>query len=155
MKLDIGGLKGQHEDFLAVNITDKGDIQHDLSKFPWPFKDNSIDRVLIDNVLEEDSMPPFRQVMAEVWRICKNRTFVYISVPNWKDDLGSNPWHNKIFKPEMFRYLNRDYAEKTLMKGEEAFWMPFNFFVRRIEYTKGRIRFWKKYNLNVVLEVIK
>ena len=98
MKLNLGSgskiLKGY------VNV-DKfqyynPDVVHDLEKFPYPFKDNSIDEILLSHVLEHIGQNPdvFNNIIKELYRICKNNSIVDIRVPNPRhDDFISDPTH--------------------------------------------------------------
>ena len=98
MKLNLGSgskiLKGY------VNV-DKfqyynPDVVHDLEKFPYPFKDNSIDEILLSHVLEHIGQNPdvFNNIIKELYRICKNNSIVDIRVPHPRhDDFISDPTH--------------------------------------------------------------
>lgn len=55
------------------------DKSFDFEKFPYPFKENTFDYVLIDNVLEHINNP--RKVLEELWRICKKDAKIEIIVP--------------------------------------------------------------------------
>ena len=98
MKLNLGSgskiLKGY------VNV-DKfqyynPDVVHDLEKFPYPFKDNSVDEILLSHVLEHIGQNPdvFNNIIKELYRICKNNSIVDIRVPHPRhDDFISDPTH--------------------------------------------------------------
>jgi len=63
----------------------KADAYHDLNKFPWPFKDNEFDEILVANVLEH--LSDVSKVMMELYRISKDKGILYISAPHF-----SNPF---------------------------------------------------------------
>lgn len=131
-RLDIGGFTGQNEGFEAVNILEPCNRKHDLNKFPYPYNDNSIGVVIYTGTIEHLKDP--REAMDEVWRICKPNAYVLISVPYWKfHTILYNPGHYHDFKMEWFRNLEK-----------------FEFVASW--YHKGRVRFWKKYHLYVVLK---
>ena len=81
----------------------KPDVCHDLRKVPWPFRSNSADFVLMENVLEH--MPDTNKILAEIHRILKPGGKVRIVVPHflhqgaWRD-----PDHKKAFAPDSFKY---------------------------------------------------
>lgn len=81
-KLHLGsGLKVLKE-YINVDLTKKygAEISHNLEKFPYPFKDNTFEEILIDNVLEhlEDTI----KVMEELHRISKKNAIIKIIVPH-------------------------------------------------------------------------
>ena len=98
MKLNLGSgskiLKGY------VNV-DKfqyynPDVVHDLEKFPYPFKDNSVDEILLSHVLEHIGQNPdvFNNIIKEFYRICKNNSVIDIRVPHPRhDDFIADPTH--------------------------------------------------------------
>ena len=72
------------------------DIVHDLEKFPYPFKDNSVNEILLSHVLEHVGQNPdiFNKIIRELYRICANGTIINIKVPHPRhDDFLSDPTH--------------------------------------------------------------
>ena len=55
-------------------------IQHNLNQFPYPFEDNSADKVFIIHTLEHLEYP--LKVLQEVYRILKPNGEVIIVIPN-------------------------------------------------------------------------
>jgi len=69
-------------------------VKHDLNKFPYPFKDNSFDTVLITHTLEHLNSPFL--ALKEVRRILKDSGVAIIAVPNPKciyHDSATKPYH--------------------------------------------------------------
>lgn len=60
-----------------INV--KKDIKHDLNKFPYPFKDNFFEEVLMRMVLEHVDNPI--KTLKEIIRISKNKAKITIIVP--------------------------------------------------------------------------
>ena len=147
VKLDIGGLKGKNPGYKSVNINNLGDINHDLNKFPYPFKDNSVDEIIMSHVLEHLDRP--LRVMEEIWRICKPGAIVNISVPSKTDTRLVNPYHLHDFKPEWFKNLN---PSSPATPGIEV---KVNFRLIKIRNKRGTRRFWKKYGFYAELEAVK
>lgn len=58
------------------------DIIHDLNIFSYPFDEESVDEVYLDNVLEHLDNPI--KVMEEIYRICKPGARVKIIVPYFR-----------------------------------------------------------------------
>lgn len=80
------------------------DKSFDFDFFPYPFKANTFDYILVDNVLEhlED---PFK-VMNELWRISKNNAIIEIRVPHCKNLVAFNdPSHKHYFNARSFEIL--------------------------------------------------
>jgi len=72
------------------------DIVHDLEKFPYPFKNNSVNEILLSHVLEHVGQNPdiFNKIIRELYRICVNGTIINIKVPHARhDDFLSDPTH--------------------------------------------------------------
>ena len=72
------------------------DMVLDLEKFPYPFKDNSVNEILLSHVLEHVGQNPdvFNSIIKELYRICVNKAFVDIRVPHPRhDDFISDPTH--------------------------------------------------------------
>ena len=72
------------------------DIVHDLEKFPYPFKDNSVNEILLSHVLEHVGQNPdvFNDIIKEFYRICSNGAIINIIVPHPRhDDYISDPTH--------------------------------------------------------------
>ncbi len=106
LKLNLGCGNKKIEGFIGVDKvkSTKADIIHDLNRFPYPFKDNSADEILMDNVLEhlEDTI----KVMEELYRICKNKAKIKIYVPYAKSDGAfTDPTHKRFFTDQSFKYF--------------------------------------------------
>lgn len=155
LKLNLGGIgKKIHDDIgehLTVNIIQPCDIQHDLNKFPYPFDDNSIDDITSIHTLEHLDNP--LKVMCEIYRICKPNAEIFIQLPNHSQDEKVDPWHKLSLKPRWFVKLCSGF--RSNMREQSEYWKPFNFKIIKMWHTRGTIRFWKNYNLNVILKVIK
>jgi len=67
--LDLGGIKSikESENVVTVNLGGLGDVEHDLNKFPYPFKDESFDEVLLFHVLEHLENPWHLHEFKESW----------------------------------------------------------------------------------------
>lgn len=81
------------------------DIQHDLNVFPYPFKDNSADLILLDNVLEH--LDSVIDVMHECHRIIKPIGTIRIVFPYHKHPVAwSDPTHKRALTKEVFEFLH-------------------------------------------------
>lgn len=96
------------------------DLVLDLNVLPFPFEDNSVDDILMDNVLEHLHVP-LDKLLSEFHRILKRNGFVRIVTPNcfrWRSRLSylvgefrdADGWevnHSLILKPSVLRQLAR------------------------------------------------
>ena len=82
--LDLGCGKKKREGAIGVDFSDRhdADVIHDLNAFPYPFDDDSVDEIYLDNVLEHLDDP--LKVMEEVHRICKPNGLVKVIVPYFR-----------------------------------------------------------------------
>lgn len=102
-KLNLGSglkiLKG----YTNVDLTKKygADVVHNLEKFPYPFKDNEFDEILMDNVLEH--LKDTIRVMEELHRISKHGAIIKIFVPHFSSFMAfGNVTHKRYFTSESF-----------------------------------------------------
>ncbi len=105
-KLNLGCGSKTVPGFLGVDRfqNEATDIVHDLEIFPWPFADNSIDYILMDNVLEH--LADIVRTMEEIHRILKPRSLVQIIVPHATSTLAfADPTHKHYFTEESFYYF--------------------------------------------------
>ena len=69
--LDLGYCKRKRLGAIGVDYSNShnADIVHDLNDFPYPFENESVDQIYMDNVLEHLDNP--LGVMEEIYRITK------------------------------------------------------------------------------------
>lgn len=84
MKLNLGCGPDHKEGYTNVDFRNLPGVDKvvDLSKFPWPWEDKSVDEILMLDFLEHF---PYRQtevVLAEAWRILKLDGKIVIQVPD-------------------------------------------------------------------------
>jgi SAM-dependent methyltransferase len=77
----------------------------DLSRFPYPFGDQSVDAVYAFSVLEH--LPEFFPVMEEIHRILKPTGFVALLVPHFSDAAAYiDPTHRQWFSARVTEYFD-------------------------------------------------
>lgn len=106
-KLDLGCGATKKEGFIGVDILKLStvDIVHSLIEYPYPFEDNSIDEIWMDNVLEH--LPSPMRVMEEVYRIAKNGAKITIAVPYFRSHYAFiDPTHVNFFGVNWFNYFD-------------------------------------------------
>lgn len=149
MKLNLGCGFNREEGFVGVDIIKhKGvDVICDLNNFPYPFKDNSVDYVKIFHVLEHLDNPV--KVLEELYRIGKDKSYIEIIVPHWKEDSSRNPWHKHHFRPIWFKVLCKGTSRSIRFK------MKHKFELIKIKKIRGKRRFWKVYAFCILLKIVK
>ena len=87
LKLDFGAGRNPQPGFSSVDLyAPDADIKLDLFKFPFPWKDNTVDEIVASHFVEhipQDKRWPF---FAECWRILKPDAVMRIVVPSWKSE---------------------------------------------------------------------
>jgi len=122
IKLDIGCGISKKSNFLGVDILplEGVDIVHNLNKFPYPFEENTVDEIWMDQVLEHLSEP--MEVMEELYRISKNGASITIGVPYFRSFYAHiDPTHKNYFGVNWFSYFD-----------------PNHLFCKRYQYSKAR-----------------
>lgn len=111
VKVDFGCGNSKKEGFIGVDsIPLSGvDIIHDLNKFPYPFENDTIDEIWMDNVLEHLDKP--LSVMEELYRISKNNAVVNIAVPYFRSLYSViDPTHKNFFSVYWFYYFDPNHV---------------------------------------------
>tara|TARA_R100000656_G_C3905045_1_gene119617 strand:- start:49 stop:645 length:597 start_codon:yes stop_codon:yes gene_type:complete len=98
LNLNLGSGSKRIEGFINLDKFDtfNPDIVHDLEIFPYPFKDSSVDKIILSHVMEHIGQTPdiFNSIMRELYRICKNQAIMDIAVPHPRhDDFLADPTH--------------------------------------------------------------
>lgn len=84
--------------------TIKADKYFNLEEFPYPFKENSVKEVLMDNVLEH--MDDVVGVVDEVYRILRPGGVLKVYVPYGKTDWAfQDPTHKHYFTEKSVNYF--------------------------------------------------
>lgn len=83
------------------------EVVFDLNKFPWPFRDNTFDKVLARDVLEH--LRGTMSVIEGIYGICRANAKVYIRVPYWScyKSFG-DPTHVQTFDEHSFNYFGEN-----------------------------------------------
>jgi ubiquinone/menaquinone biosynthesis C-methylase UbiE len=91
------------------------DVVHDLTKFPWPFPDETFDKVYMLNIIEH--LPDTISIMEEVHRLVKKGGTVHIEVVYWNHMHSiSDPQHVRFFNEitwEFFTGKRKGYYTKA------------------------------------------
>lgn len=97
MKLNLGSHNKVIEGYLNVDALklDNVDIVHDLTIFPYPFEDNSVDEILMTEFLEHIGFRYTEGVLKECFRILKEGGSLKIQVPDIREMMFAY-WNGQI-----------------------------------------------------------
>ncbi len=117
INLNLGSGTKKIKDYINVDKYETlgPDIVHDLEKFPYPFKDNSVVNIILSHVLEHIGQNPniFNSIMKELYRICKNQAIISITVPHPRhNDFLSDPTHVRPITVPGLELYNRELNEQ-------------------------------------------
>jgi hypothetical protein len=146
LRLDLGCGLNPKEGFEGVDLRgEKAKHVVDLFKFPWPFKDNSVEEIHASHFLEHI---PAREIeerdlvdadvgahflgqdmlfafMDECYRIMKVDAWMHVVVPSGRSSRAFwDPTHRRFFMQETFLYFARDWRK---MNGLEHYRVSCNF----------------------------
>ena len=98
MKLNLGCGRKIYDGYVNDDKFDiyNIDLKHDLEKFSYLFKDDSVKEIILSHVLEHIGQNPdvFIYIIKEFYRICKNQALIKIAAPHPNhDDLVADPTH--------------------------------------------------------------
>ena len=143
MKLNLGCGNKIIDGYVNVDKYDTYniDIKHDLEKFPYPFEDDTVEEIILSHVLEHIGQSPdiFIKILKELYRICKNRALIEISVPHPRhDNFISDPTHVRpitIFGLSLFdKALNKKWEKKGVANTPLALIHDVNFCIEDSSY---------------------
>ncbi|MFH1210767.1 MAG: methyltransferase domain-containing protein [archaeon] len=102
----------------------KNPVVWDLNKIPYPFEEDSIDKIYLASVLEH-LQAPTADVLKELWRILKFGGVVVLTLPNTyfivkRIQFLLGIMHNN-FRPQHKKYVNYSFIRHTVK--EAGFWI--------------------------------
>lgn len=109
----------------------KPDIVHDLEQMPWPFADNTFDRIDAYEVLEhlgrQGDARSFFAHFYECWRILKPGGYLAATCPSYKSVWAfGDPSHTRVISSGSITFLDQEqYAKqvgKTAMSDFRWLW---------------------------------
>jgi hypothetical protein len=96
------------------------DVILDIEKLPWPWPDDSVERVAFIHSLEHMGRDPavFLGIMKELYRVCRNGAEIEIVVPHPRhDNFLGDPTHVRIITPHMLEHFNREQCDRIKREG--------------------------------------
>lgn len=106
IKLDLGCGNRKKEGAIGIDFNPgtQPDVVHDLTRFPYPFKDNYFEMIYCRHILEH--LPDLVKVMEELHRIAKPGCKIFIEAPYWTSYRAFvDPTHVRFFTENTFNYF--------------------------------------------------
>lgn len=106
-KINLGCGKDHKKGYINIDISSqvKPDKVVDLEKAKLPFKDDSVEEIISNHVLEH--INNFVPLMHELHRICKEGAIIKIRVPFYNSpEQYTDPTHVRFFSPFTFNYFD-------------------------------------------------
>lgn len=83
-------------------------VAHDLNELPWPWEDNSLDKVIARAVFEHLDIDLVAS-LDECWRILRPGGTAYVKVPFWNSDIAhQDPTHRWFLSVRAFDQFDPD-----------------------------------------------
>ncbi|MBU3940391.1 MAG: class I SAM-dependent methyltransferase [Nanoarchaeota archaeon] len=124
------------------------DIVWDLDKYPYPFEDNSIDRIFAFHILEH--VKDYEKTMGELNRIMKKNGALYIRVPHFSSAIANSEFHHRFF------CFTNSFTNKRLFKtstdADFIDYFGFKLKYKKLRFEKGYL-FWN-YLIEPLVELI-
>jgi len=109
MNINLGCGNKREADSLGVDFrkTDTADVVHDLSTYPWPFKDCQFDNAYATDIIEHMLyVVPF---VDECWRITKPGGHLFIRTTYFRTEQSyTDPTHLHYFTLDSFNFFDPD-----------------------------------------------
>jgi len=106
--------------YCNVDVVGNPDLHWDLETFPWPWKDDEADEVLLSHVLEHLGQDPriFIAILKELYRVCRNGALVKVVVPHPRSDhFIADPTHVRAITPMTFEMFSLRQNQEWQQQG--------------------------------------
>lgn len=114
LKLDLGAGRNPQPGFTSVDLyAPDVDVKLDLTKFPWPWKDESVDEIHCSHFVEHLDQEVRPRFFEECWRIMKMDGIMKVITPSHKSERAYGDCSHK-FPPVVaffYSYLNKNWRE--------------------------------------------
>jgi SAM-dependent methyltransferase len=153
IKLNLGCGSRLLPGYLNVDKFGAPDLRWDLETFPWPWRDDSVEEVVMSHVLEHlgATADVFIGIMREIYRVCRDGAILRISVPHPRhDDYLGDPTHVRPVTPQMLslfsRKLNLEWQSLGFASTPLALYHGVDFEIEEIGYVleKDYERMWRE-----------
>lgn len=120
-KLNLGCGEDYRERYINVDKKPVGDKQVNLED-GLPFPDDSVEKIIAKDVLEH--IENIEYVISEIYRVCKDKAYLFIQVPYYRSDNAFAYEHKhffkkrtieKLFSPPRFKIIRINYQYTSLI----------------------------------------
>jgi len=126
-RLDLGCGRAKVQGAIGVDrVRLQGvDVQGDLARLPFPFRDNSFEEIYLNDIIEH--LPDTLKVMEEIHRIIVPGGRVFIRVVNWNHRYTAmDPTHLRAFTENSFDFFGK--------RTQRSYYTPARFDVVSVAY---------------------
>lgn len=148
IKLNLGSGTDYKEGFINVDYQGKLDVKHNLDKYPFPFKANSVDFILASHILEHVD-EPFK-FLKESQRILKPGGRMEIRVPHCEATGGA--FGTFAHKHHFHEFAIRDVTGHEERVNSQFQSKPFKLIKTIVR--RGRFLTWQKREIIWIIEKI-
>lgn len=102
MKLNLGCGDKKREGYVNVDNCGESDFTQDLSVFPWPWVDGSVDEVFSEHFLEH--VYDYEKTILEIHRVLKPGGLLWFKVPHFRAPMAIwhlHKWQFSTYTPEL------------------------------------------------------
>ena len=121
LRLNLGCGAKKIDGWLNVDLHGDPDLIVDLDETPWPWNTDSVERVIMNHILEHLGVGgPYRliMVMQELYRVCAHGAAIEVVVPSpFHDDFVNDPTHVRPITPEMLALFSKEACAKFVEMG--------------------------------------
>jgi predicted SAM-dependent methyltransferase len=144
MKLNLGCGDKKIEGWVNVDLFPacNPDMVVNLEHFPYPWEDNSVDKILLNHVLDHlgQLTEVYLKIIQELYRICKNGAIIHIRVPHPRHDdfIGDLTHVRPITKEGLSLFdkaLNQKWIEQKWENTPLGVYLNVDFRIQKAEYS--------------------
>ncbi len=122
IRLNLGCGDKKMIGYLNVDVCGEPDLRCDLSQFPWPWADNSVDEVFSSHFLEH--VQDYEGTILEMHRILKPNGVIHFLVPHFRNPLAQwnlHKWQFSIYTPDrLCQKLPYQWGGRQLFEKEKC-----------------------------------
>lgn len=141
LKLNLGCGKNILPGYINVDKFGEPDVLHDLECFPWPWETNSVEEIILSQILEHlgQTTDIFLKIIQEIYRVCAPDARIHICVPHPRcDDFINDPTHVRPITRELMtlfsKKLNNDWINSGAANSPLALFLDVDFEIEVCEF---------------------